>query len=209
MGSTSRGVRTCGDSLVSGSEVCDGTALAGADCAGMGFLDGTLACAADCSGYDTSGCTDYYEFCSSTSLTIPDNDTTGITQDISVATSATIDDVDVYLDVSHTWLNDLNFDITKDGGTNVLLVDGFLDQGNNSCGGDDMQALLDDDATTSIVNACDESVTPSIDGTFAPEGSLSDFDGGDMAGTWTIHVYDQFNQDTGQINQWCVRVYPL
>jgi len=54
---------SCGDDLVEGTEVCDGTDLAGEDCVSQGFAGGTLACAADCSGFDTSGCTQPSDCC--------------------------------------------------------------------------------------------------------------------------------------------------
>jgi hypothetical protein len=47
---------TCGDDVVDGDEQCDGTDLAGQDCASQGFDGGRLACADDCT-FDTSGCT--------------------------------------------------------------------------------------------------------------------------------------------------------
>ncbi|MGH7895259.1 MAG: hypothetical protein ACREQL_11370 [Candidatus Binatia bacterium] len=45
----------CGDGAISQGEECDGTALAGATCASLGFVKGKLVCA-QCH-YDTSGCT--------------------------------------------------------------------------------------------------------------------------------------------------------
>jgi hypothetical protein len=45
----------CGDDIISQGEECDGTALAGATCASLGFAKGKLVCT-QCH-YDTSGCT--------------------------------------------------------------------------------------------------------------------------------------------------------
>ncbi len=50
---------TCGNNLVDGSEVCDGSALNNATCAsivGAGST-GTITCKDNCAGYDISGCT--------------------------------------------------------------------------------------------------------------------------------------------------------
>jgi hypothetical protein len=49
----------CGNDVIEGDEVCDGTELGAEDCMTQGFDDGTLACAADCSGYDTRGCANF------------------------------------------------------------------------------------------------------------------------------------------------------
>lgn len=46
---------SCGDNVVSGSEACDGTDLAGETCVTLGFFSGTLACSVACT-FDTSGC---------------------------------------------------------------------------------------------------------------------------------------------------------
>jgi len=52
----SPGQSVCGDNNAQGSEVCDGTDLAGQTCVSQGFDSGSLGCLGDCSGYDTSGC---------------------------------------------------------------------------------------------------------------------------------------------------------
>jgi hypothetical protein len=46
----------CGNDVIEGTEVCDGTDLNGEDCVSQGFDSGSLGCLGDCSGYDTSGC---------------------------------------------------------------------------------------------------------------------------------------------------------
>jgi len=48
---------SCGDNFVDPGEACDGNALGGATCLGLGFHDpdGVLACRADCT-FDTAGC---------------------------------------------------------------------------------------------------------------------------------------------------------
>lgn len=54
--STDDGGALCGDGLIEPPEVCDGTNLAGQDCAGLGYDAGVLACAPDCSSLDSSAC---------------------------------------------------------------------------------------------------------------------------------------------------------
>lgn len=46
----------CGNNIIEGVEVCDGTNLNGQTCISQGFDSGTLACAASCAGFTTSGC---------------------------------------------------------------------------------------------------------------------------------------------------------
>src|SRR4051812_42204550 len=46
----------CGNNVRQGLEVCDGTDLAGEDCASQGFTTGELACAPDCKAFVFDGC---------------------------------------------------------------------------------------------------------------------------------------------------------
>lgn len=54
---TSGGGAVCGNNVIEGSEVCDGTALAGQTCVSQGFSGGSLACNSGCTGYNTTACT--------------------------------------------------------------------------------------------------------------------------------------------------------
>jgi hypothetical protein len=47
----------CGNNTQEGTEVCDGTDMAGETCLSQGFTGGTLACASDCLSFDMSSCT--------------------------------------------------------------------------------------------------------------------------------------------------------
>jgi len=46
----------CGNDIIDGTEVCDGTDLAGATCVTLGFEVGDLMCTGNCGGYDLTGC---------------------------------------------------------------------------------------------------------------------------------------------------------
>ncbi|MCA9710770.1 MAG: hypothetical protein KDK70_33320 [Myxococcales bacterium] len=46
----------CGNDMIEGEEVCDGTDLDHLACGSQGFDGGQLACADDCMSFDTSGC---------------------------------------------------------------------------------------------------------------------------------------------------------
>ncbi len=54
---------SCGNDMIEGIEVCDGTDLAGEDCVTQGFDLGTLGCQGDCTDYDTSSCIAYAGDC--------------------------------------------------------------------------------------------------------------------------------------------------
>lgn len=48
---------SCGNGIVEGAEVCDGTNLQGESCTSLGYVSGTLSCLSDCTGYDETDCT--------------------------------------------------------------------------------------------------------------------------------------------------------
>lgn len=48
---------TCGNDIIEGTELCDGTDLGGFSCSSFGFVGGSLNCNSDCDGFDTIQCT--------------------------------------------------------------------------------------------------------------------------------------------------------
>ena len=79
------GCPTCGDDTAEGTELCDGTDLAGEDCTTLGFSSGALGCSMDCSAYDTSMCIDYMGDCCA------DNNTPGCDDPVCTAAICGVD----------------------------------------------------------------------------------------------------------------------
>ncbi len=46
----------CGDRVIAGNEMCDGTTLGGMSCILLGHFGGNLACNSDCTGFNESSC---------------------------------------------------------------------------------------------------------------------------------------------------------
>ena len=143
--------------------------------------------------------------CSSPNLAIPDNNPAGITNDLVIANGGTIDDLNVSIDVTHTWVGDTVFSLTHvDTGTTVTFYDRpGVPASTFGCSGNDIDATLDDEAATPVENECGAGV-PAIAGSFIPNNALAAFDGEDVAGTWRITAYDLAGGDTGTLNTWCV-----
>ena len=108
-----------------------------------------------------------------------------------VSQPSTLGDLDVVIDLSHTWVEDLDVTLTAPNGTSVDL---FSDVGGS---GDDVDTTLDDEAATSIVSG-----TAPFTGTFQPEGSLASFDGVSPVGTWTLTIVDDAGGDDGTLHSW-------
>ena len=106
----------------------------------------------------------------------------------------TITDVNVKLDISHTYDSDLRvYLIAPDGGW-VSLVSNRGGSGDNFRG-----TVFDDEASTAIAKG-----RAPFSGTFRPETSLSGFDGKNARGTWWLQVEDWGRGDVGRLNTWSV-----
>ena len=122
-----------------------------------------------------------------------------VTSVINIAADETITDMDVDLDISHTWVGDLIITLESPAGTVVNLFNGpTLD-----CGEVDILATLDDDAATLMDDECNPGQVPTIDGTFMPTSPLAAFNGESTFGNWTLTVTDNFpGLDSGTLNEW-------
>ncbi|MEM6641004.1 MAG: proprotein convertase P-domain-containing protein [Pseudomonadota bacterium] len=144
------------------------------------------------------------EICRTPGLSIPDGSGAGTSDGATVSTSGEIESLDVSLRVDHTYIGDLIFRLThEDTGTSVLLIDrpgqpatGF------GCSGDNINALMTDDASAPVETGC--TTADGLSGDFIPEEPLAGFDGEDIGGTWTLFVSDNAGIDTGEVVEWCL-----
>jgi subtilisin-like proprotein convertase family protein len=145
-----------------------------------------------------------YDDCRNPGVAIPDG-SGSISDNMSVADSGPIVDLDVYLNVDHTWVGDLDFIVHDlDTGTSVMIVDRpGLPASTYGCSGDNMDVTLDDEGTLSAEDFCSD-VPPALYGHLIPNNPLSAFDGAELAGNWRITVADHAIQDSGTLNGWCL-----
>ena len=130
----------------------------------------------------------------SPSIAIPDNDPNGITSSINVSQNVTISDVNVDLDISHTYISDLRIKLTSPQGTTVTIFD-------RACGGQDNLNVTFDDESPAM-----NCTQMNAGNSYAPSNPLSAFDGENSQGTWTLTVSDHANQDTGTLNSWGLEI---
>ena len=131
-------------------------------------------------------CTDY-TVNPGTSISTSGNVT--YTETINVPDSFTIGDVNITINISHTWNEDLDIYLISPTGTRVELS---TDNGGN---GDNYSATFDDASGNTLPTS-----NTTINGTFAPEGNLSDFNTENSAGNWILEVTDDTAQDGGTVN---------
>ncbi len=160
------------------------------DCSGTSpatsvYMDSNKTCTAN---FCHEGCLCYAS--SDTPIAIPDLDT--INSSINVPDGFTIDDVNLTLDITHTWDADLSVYLISPQGTRVELFTNVGGSGDNFT-----NTTLDDECATPI-----SSGSAPFTGCYQPEGTLSDFDGENSSGVWTLEVTDTAGWDTGTLQSW-------
>jgi hypothetical protein len=143
--------------------------------------------------------------CQEPGLSITDNSSTGVSDTAQVSSNVALSDLDVYLDVTHTWIGDLRVTLTHvDSGTVITLVDRpGVPNSSFGCSGDNIDATLDDNAASPIEDECDSAV-PTIDGRFRPQQPLSAFNGEIYGGQWRLTISDNAGGDVGTLDEWCL-----
>ena len=115
---------------------------------------------------------------------------------LTLGDTGTITDLNVKLDIEHTYDADLDVYLSAPDGRRVKLFTDVGGSGNNFCG-----TTLDDEALLSITAG-----SAPFNGSYRPEGRLSDFDGSNMKGTWRLEVTDDATSDAGRLISWSLFV---
>ena len=143
-------------------------------------------------------CTDPGQACTTFTSTAPtaivDNTTVTNTITVPAQSGATLTDLKVYVDITHTWVADLRIGLESPTGTVVPLIAAA------KCGNaDDIQVEFDDAAAEAVGDVC-----PMLQLFVVPDNALSAFDGEAFEGDWTLSVQDVATQDQGTLNSWCL-----
>jgi subtilisin-like proprotein convertase family protein len=125
---------------------------------------------------------------------IPDEDNSGIKSDLNITDVGTVQDINVSIDIQHTFDADLLVELISPTGTHVQLVTNRGSDGDNF-----HNTLFDDSSTVSISTA-----TAPFTGTFRPETPLSALNGESVTGVWQLWVRDKFLHDTGSLVSWSI-----
>ena len=137
---------------------------------------------APCAGAWASSCPTYdaiYTSSSSPSLAIPDNtDKQDTVSAIQIPVNGTISSLSLSVDITHTYIGDLNVALTSPNGTNVVL------HNNIGSGTDDINTTYLSTSHTGL------------------KGLI----GGHMVGNWTLSIGDYAGGDSGTLNSWGVSI---
>jgi len=150
------------------------------------------------------GCNTYNS--TDTPIDIPTNVVSTTTSTIAVTNTINIIDVNIGIDVSHTWIGDLGAVLTSPNNTSVeLFAEPGVPASQYGCNEDNILLTFDDEASgtaTELENTCIEGGNYGAEGSFQPLGSLADFNGEDGNGDWTLSLSDAFDEDGGVFESW-------
>jgi hypothetical protein len=187
---------SCGDFIVDDDEVCDFT-IGAIKCEDLGFGGGVVDCADDCSGTDTAECSnEVIAVCSQPGAVISEAVPTTL-DTIAVPDMGTIADVDLFLDITHTYGADLDIVLEADdlGLSNNVVFDQCF-------GPNDVFAFFNDEGNGPAGVDCTEPF--GIEGNLTPLTPLSVYDGAEVNGSWTVSITDDAGGDVGTLNEWCL-----
>ena len=151
-----------------------------------------------------------YDYTGTLPVAIPDGIV--IEADIEVDAPGIVNDVNVFVDVTHTCISDLDIYLAhQESGSStwqyVQLFNEYGKAGNNLTG-----VTFDDEATAHINLA---TVPVPWNGSFKPGSTfdsfgdsnlLSFFDGDSIAGTWRLEIYDNYTVDVGTLNAFSITI---
>ncbi|MDC6366128.1 MULTISPECIES: reprolysin-like metallopeptidase [Flavobacteriaceae] len=139
----------------------------------------------DCNSFNASG----------VPLEISTVGTPTISSTIQVFEDLPITDVNVGVELNHTYLEDLIISLISPSGTRVTLI-------SNSCGDlNDVTATFDDDG---VKIQC--SGSPAISETVQPLGSLASLNGESSLGEWTLEIQDTAASDGGSFTGFSLEI---
>jgi subtilisin-like proprotein convertase family protein len=130
-------------------------------------------------------------------LTIATTANVTINSTLNIPDNLTITDVDVIVDITHSWVNDLTITLISPTGTQVQLV-------NRPCANSALNNVVATFNDGGIPLVCGNN--PAIGGEVKPTQVLSALNGQNSSGTWTLRVKDSANQDGGTLNSWSLKL---
>jgi len=113
-----------------------------------------------------------------TVVAIPDFSASGITSSVNISESDPVAEVEVMVDIAHSWIGDLEVSLVSPQGTRVLLHDRAGVNQHNICR------------------------TYTLADTSALEGFINE----PAQGEWVLAVADRARQDTGNLNRWRLKL---
>ncbi len=119
-----------------------------------------------------------------------------ITSTISITSDFNITDLDIAVNIAHTYDSDLVITLKSPTGQIATLSNRRGGSGDNFT-----STWFNDEATTAI-----SAGKAPFTGSFKPETALSVFDGKNAKGTWTLSISDRASMDVGSLTYWGLKI---
>lgn len=146
--------------------------------------------------------------CSTPKVSIPDNNTVGVTDTLDIDEVSVLGGLRVLVDAGHTRVGDLVMTLSNGDRSVVLLDRPGVPVTSLGCLADDIDATFEDDASGEAETMCNPA-PPAIAGSVRPLQALDTrFAGESFAGTWTLTVADRAGTQTGTLVNWCLQAKP-
>lgn len=133
-----------------------------------------------------------------------------ISHTLSVTSTGVVGDIDVIVDIRHSWIGDLKLELEHAQRT-VLIV---LSPGGQSCPRDDLHSTTFDTDSSGNLFLSKNSLSPGLcqfqtQGFFSSDESLKSFVGDPIEGDWTLRITDLLtSRDNGQLDGWGLVIRP-
>lgn len=134
---------------------------------------------------------------SNTPLALADNGTMTDTLDV-ITAPASLAQVEVLMDLTHTWDADLDITLISPAGTRVLLTS------DNGGGSENYTNTTFSDAA--VVSITSLLASAPFAGWYVPEEALSVLNGEDGNGVWSLEIIDDTGSDTGDLLNWGLKL---
>jgi subtilisin-like proprotein convertase family protein/uncharacterized protein YvpB len=144
-------------------------------------------------------------FCDSINqpISIPDDNLSGINNDIWIPDDRILVNLRLYIDITHTWVGDLVITLTNQNTGKSITV---LDRPGSPpyyCPYDGIVSILADYAAQPVNDQC-YSYPHAISGIYQPMQGFNIFTNARISGTWRLNVSDHYINDVGKLNHWCL-----
>lgn len=141
---------------------------------------------------------------SSKKFFVPDINAAGITDSIYISGGPPVNNLKVFVLMSHTYTQDMRLLLTSPSGTSRYLMYG---KGGN---GNDVMTIFSDDADSISSTGFSALNGPGITSPFSPsvkpDQPLSDFNGQSSIGWWKLKFVDQGSADIGFVHKWGINL---
>jgi len=134
-----------------------------------------------------------------TAVTIPASSANPTTSVLNYSQSANIDQLKVFVDITHSKVSDLEIKLKSPSNTETVL------NASGTCSGNYHNISVTYDDTADDFVDCN-SGSPAIGGTIKPAESLTSFNGENAQGNWTLSISDPVSGNGGTLNMWALEV---